>query len=235
MPKFRIKYTRDGLLSYLSHLDIIRLWQRTFARSCIEIEMSQGHSPRPKIGFGPPLAVGHRSDAEYLDANVKGAVSAQQLVSRLNEALPDDIRVVHARRVLPREAAVAACIEAIQYRADVADHLICDGSGDGERAQALLEEFEQCEEVTIERFRKGRIQRIDLRKTVRAIELARRDSFVTICILIDLTQGAYPKPEEVLQKVFCIADESVGEIEIRRVDVRFRGENRRQSVNAMEH
>ena len=112
MPKFRVKYTRDGLLSFLSHLDIIRLWQRTFARAEISVEMTQGFSPRPKMAFGPPLSVGHTSEAEYIDVDVNEAISALHLTDRLNDTLPDGVHVVHARRAMPRESAISASIQA---------------------------------------------------------------------------------------------------------------------------
>ena len=221
MPKFRIKYTIGGMLSYLSHLDMIRVWQRAFARAAIPLEMSQGHSPRPKLGFGPPLAVGHSSDAEYLDASVRNATVTSRLAAELNEVLPADVRVVNVRRLLPREAAISAGIDTIVYRVKISADLI--GSDDGvETAQELLDEFFAKDEMVFERERKGRIQQIDLRKTVRDISIDSVGGLTTITMAIDLTHGAYPKPEEVLHSVFKVIDTSAEEIDIRRVDVRFR-------------
>jgi len=226
MPKFRIKYTREGLLVYLSHLDMIRMWQRAFIRANVRLDMSQGHSPRPKLGFGPPSAVGYSSDAEYLDASLQEATSAYQLVADLNEVLPADIRVVHARRVMPREPAVSASIEAIAYRVKLAAHLIDAGGRDAvEVAHEQLDRFSACDEVVIERTRKGRIQRIDLRKTVRDIGVEPDDSGLAVTMLIDLTLGPYPKPEEVLKAVFNISDTLVNDVKVRRVDVQFRSSN----------
>jgi len=220
MPKFRFKYTKNGLLSYLSHLDMIRLWQRAFARANVRIEMSQGYSPRPKLGFGPPLSVGHSSDVEYLDASVRDAAVTSRLAADLNEVLPADIRVVNVRRLLPREAAVSAGIETIVYRVKVATRLI--GSDEGKTAREMVDEFFARDEVVIERERKGRIQQIDLRKTVRDISVVSEHGSTVVTMAIDLTRGAYPKPEEVLRAVFRVVDRLVSDIEIRRVDVQFR-------------
>ena len=221
MPKLRIKYTRDGLLSYLSHLDMVRLWQRAFVRANIPIEMSQGHSPRPKLSFGPPLAVGYTSAAEYLDATVKDAVSTRDVVARLNEVLPEDIRVVHARRMMPREAAVSASINAITYQVKVPAELI-GGAGEGGCACELVDEFRATDELVIERVRKGRIQRIDLRVAVRDIAVDFHANLATVTIVIELGRGPYPKPEEVLRAVFRLGAPSLSEVDIHRADVGFR-------------
>jgi len=183
--------------------------------------MSQGHSPRPKLGFGPPLSVGHSSDAEYLDASVRDAATTSRLAADLNEVLPADIRVVNVRRLLPREAAVSAGIETIVYRVKVATHLI-GADEKGKTAREMLDEFLASDEVVIERERKGRIQQIDLRKTVRDVSVAPDSSSTVMTMAIDLTRGAYPKPEEVLRTVFRVIDTLADDIEIRRVDVRFR-------------
>jgi len=220
MPKFRFKYAKHGLLSYLSHLDMIRLWQRAFARANVRLEMSQGHSPRPKLGFGPPLSVGHSSDVEYLDASVRDAAVTSRLAADLNEVLPADIRVVNVRRLLPREAAVSAGIETIVYRVKVATRLI--GSDEGKTPREMLDEFLARDDVVIERERKGRIQQIDLRRTVRDISVVSENGSTVITMAIDLTRGAYPKPEEVLRAVFRVVNTLVDDIEIRRIDVRFR-------------
>ena len=220
------------MLIYLSHLDTIRVWQRAFARAGIGLEMSQGHSPRPKLGFGPPLAVGHSSDTEYLDASVRDATVTSRLAAELNEVLPEDIRVVNVRRLLPREAAISASIDTIVYRIKLADNLI--GADDGAKSvQELLDEFLAKDEMVFERERKGRIQQIDLRKTVRDISIDSADGLSTIMIAIDLGRGAYPKPEEVLRSVFNVMDTSTEEIEIRRVDIRFRSGKPRSSPTVL--
>jgi len=236
MPKFRIKYTVTGLLAYLSHLDMIRLWQRAFVRANVQLEMSKGHSPRPKLGFGPPLAVGHSSDAEYLDASLKEAVGAYRLVADLNDVLPAGIRVVNARRVIPREPAVSASIDAIAYRVKVGVHLLDAAGRDPlEVAHERLDQFAARDDVVIERARKGRIQRIDLRKTVRDIAVVPDEAGMAVTMVIDLTHGSYPKPEEVLKAVFDVSDISVSDVKVRRVDARFRGSNRPRPATRVKY
>lgn len=223
MPKFRVKYTREGLLSFLSHLHIIRLWQRAFARAEISVQMTQGYSPRPKLAFGPPLSVGHTSETEYLDVDIDEAISARQLIDRINDTLPEGIRVVHARRARPRESAISASIKAFIYTITVPGRLL--GSTIDEavlRAETRLAHFMDKDELVIERPRKGRIQHIDLRRTATNIVVVRDNSNVSISITIDLTHGASPKPEEVLLNVFGIDGTAAANVRIRRIDAVFR-------------
>ncbi len=211
------------MLSFLSHLDVIRLWQRALARAKINVEMTQGFSPRPKLGFGPPLSVGHSSRSEYLDADINEAISSQQLAERLNETLPDGIHVLHARRLRPGESSAAAAIQAFVYNVTVPHGLFgATVEASIATAQTRLDEFDRTETHMIERPRKGRIQHIDLRKTVSDIAISRDDPNLLISMTIDLTQGAYPKPEEVLTNIFKIDLKDIATVGIRRTDAKFR-------------
>jgi radical SAM-linked protein len=220
------------MLSFVSHLDVIRLWQRALARAEIRVEMSQGFSPRPKLGFGPPLAVGHSSQAEYFDIDVNEAISSQQLIDRLNQTLPEGIHIAHARRILPREPAVSAAIQTFVYQVTLPHRLLGPGVHEAaECAREKLTVFMDTDDVVIERSRKGRIQQIDLHKTITDIVVAQDDSAVSISMTIDLTQGAYPKPEEVLLKVFGIDPANVAQAKIRRMDATFQPATGRGRAN----
>ena len=56
--RFRVKYEVKGHLSFLSHLEMMRLWQRALLRSGLPIAWSQGFNPRPKLSLGPAKGVG---------------------------------------------------------------------------------------------------------------------------------------------------------------------------------
>ena len=66
----RIHYQKLGYTKYISHLDLIRLFDRIFRRSGIHIAYTNGYNKRPKMSFGPPLSLGHTSDSEYMDIEV---------------------------------------------------------------------------------------------------------------------------------------------------------------------
>ena len=65
MYKYTIVFSKTGLVKYISHLDMLRLFKRAFRRAGIELAYSQGFNPHPKMGFAQPLSLGYEAEAEY--------------------------------------------------------------------------------------------------------------------------------------------------------------------------
>jgi radical SAM-linked protein len=93
MQRLRIKFSRGPEVKFISHLDIVRLWQRAFNRAGIEIAYSTGFSPHPRIALAAPLALGVTSEAELMDIFVIRGVAPNFFVSAVNQQLPTGIAV----------------------------------------------------------------------------------------------------------------------------------------------
>lgn len=93
----RLLFEKRGDAVYLSHLDLMRVFQRAFKRADILIWHSQGFSPRAYVSIALPLPVGTQSRCEILDFEIEdGSVELSQLPARLNAVLPAGIRVLEA-------------------------------------------------------------------------------------------------------------------------------------------
>lgn len=93
----RLVFEKTGEAVYLSHLDLMRVFQRAFKRADIMIWHSQGFSPRAYVSIALPLPVGMASRCEILDFDVEdGSVELTALPERLNAVLPAGIRVLEA-------------------------------------------------------------------------------------------------------------------------------------------
>ena len=91
-----IKFSKDGLLRFLSHLDLLRLWQRALRRpDCLLL--TAGASTPPRLSFASALPVGIASRAEYADLEFREEISAGD-IERLKSALPSGIDIVRWRR-----------------------------------------------------------------------------------------------------------------------------------------
>ena len=92
MPELRFRFAKRGRAAYLSHLDVMRTFQRAFIRAGIRIRHSEGFNPHPKMSIALPLQLGCESICELLDASVIDG--PEDMVAALNLVLPEGIEVL---------------------------------------------------------------------------------------------------------------------------------------------
>lgn len=93
MYKIRICFSKTGYSKYVSHLDLMKTLQRTFRRGGIDISYSQGFNPHPIMSIAHPLPLGVEGLCEYMDISVDSKPNFEELKIKMNNALPQDIRV----------------------------------------------------------------------------------------------------------------------------------------------
>lgn len=94
MYKIRICFSKTGYSKYVSHLDLMKTLQRTFRRGGIDISYSQGFNPHPVMSIAHPLPLGVEGLCEYMDISVDSEPDFEELKIKMNNALPQDIRVI---------------------------------------------------------------------------------------------------------------------------------------------
>ena len=91
----RLLFEKKGTAVWISHLDLMRVFQRSFNRGGLHLTHTQGFNPRPSVSIALPLSVGIESRCELLDFNLDGdPVSNEEILSRLNHTLVDGVRVL---------------------------------------------------------------------------------------------------------------------------------------------
>lgn len=92
----RILFSKTGDAVYISHLDLMRLFQRAFKRGGLNLKHTQGFSPRAMVSIALPLSVGVESRCEILDYELVGQdeLSNAEIMDRLNRTMPVGIRVL---------------------------------------------------------------------------------------------------------------------------------------------
>ena len=94
MGKLRLLFVKEGRAVYISHLDLLRTFQRVFLRQGLVLRHSQGFHPHPIISFALPLSVGQASDCEILDFEVNEDMDGAGLAEALNRFMPEGVRAV---------------------------------------------------------------------------------------------------------------------------------------------
>jgi hypothetical protein len=100
MRRVLVTYSKTGDAALLSHRETIRALERALRRSGIPLAFTEGYSPRPRMTFSPALPLGVAAESEYLEAAVDAAVEEGEARNRLNESLPEGLKV-RELRLLP--------------------------------------------------------------------------------------------------------------------------------------
>ena len=91
----RLLFEKKGNAVWISHLDLMRMFQRGFKRAGLSLTHTQGFNPRPSVSIALPLSVGIESSCELLDFELDGdAVSDEEIKERLNRALIEGVEVL---------------------------------------------------------------------------------------------------------------------------------------------
>ena len=79
---------------WISHLDLMRLFQRAFKRAGLNLKHTQGFNPRPSVSIALPLSVGVESECELLDFDLEGeSIANAEICERLNNNLVEGVQV----------------------------------------------------------------------------------------------------------------------------------------------
>lgn len=91
----RLLFEKTGSAVWISHLDLMRLFQRAFKRAGLPLTHTQGFNPRPSVSIALPLSVGVESVCELLDFDLDGEnVPCDEICQRLNYALVPGVKVL---------------------------------------------------------------------------------------------------------------------------------------------
>jgi radical SAM-linked protein len=94
MHRLRVRFGRGEELKFISHLDIMRLWQRAFNRAGISLAYSEGYTPHPRLSLAVPLALGVTSQAELMDVICTKPVSPHWFTAAVGRQLPPGIQIL---------------------------------------------------------------------------------------------------------------------------------------------
>lgn len=94
MADHRLLFSKTGRARYISHLDLMRTFQRAFFRAGIPIKHTEGFNPHAFVSIALPLSVGYSSECEILEFGLLDGVSEEEVPARMNAALPEGV-IIH--------------------------------------------------------------------------------------------------------------------------------------------
>ncbi|MBI4300889.1 MAG: DUF2344 domain-containing protein [Chloroflexi bacterium] len=116
VQRIRITFSRGESLKYLSHLDMMRLWERALRRAGLPLAYSEGFTPHARLSIAAPLPVGVTSDAELMDVHLERPLPLPTLSSAIKRQLPQGIKVLDAREVVPTLPSLQSLVRLAEYK-----------------------------------------------------------------------------------------------------------------------
>ena len=98
--RIRLRFSKRGGIRYISHLDLIRTFERAIRRSGLPIRMTGGFNPRPRLSFPLSLAVGIEGEEEVVELELAEWVAPAEAAEGLQKQLPDGLDII-ATKLLP--------------------------------------------------------------------------------------------------------------------------------------
>ena len=167
----RLLFEKTGNAVWISHLDLMRLFQRAFKRAGLPLTHTQGYNPRASVSIALPLSVGVESKCELLEYELEGEEkpSHKEIVSRLNAALVEGVRVIHSYDNCAKIKNLAYLDATVDLEYDTG---IPAGTED-----AIRELFGR-QEILVEKKGKNGIVEQDIAPMIKKIEISRIDDHV---------------------------------------------------------
>ncbi|MFL6274182.1 MAG: TIGR03960 family B12-binding radical SAM protein [Blastocatellia bacterium] len=218
LHRYRATFEKGEQVKYLSHLDMTRALPRAFRRARVRLGYSQGFHPMPLIQYGPALGVGTVGHNELIDFDSFDELEEAEFLERINASLPHGFRFKRLERLQTTSASLIkevnradwlVALDAPEMQSAVARLLAARATLRDVDAsvlhQLLADEFLARESFVIERVRKDKRQRVDVRRYTRALRHDVATGGLTITTEITPQGGA--KPVEIVAAIYDLTEE----------------------------
>ncbi len=167
--RYRLRYRKTMPMSLRGHLDIVRVLPRVFRRAGFPIYYTEGFSPRPQLSFGPALALGMQSLAEYLDFALTKELPVREALDALRRASEDGLDFLELEKLSDSDPALTKLIAAVDYIARLPKP---DASRDRSYDDRLAT-FDGSEHFFVDVTRKSKPKRLDAKAALLGAELGK--------------------------------------------------------------
>ncbi|MCC5662879.1 TIGR03960 family B12-binding radical SAM protein [Nostoc sp. CHAB 5784] len=120
VQRLRVWFGKQGNMALVSHLDLIRLFDRVVRRAGLPIAFTGGFHPMPRISVATALALGATSSGEIADFELTVPVSVNAFREQLVREMPTDIPIYNVEQIDLKTPAATQLLETAEYLITVA-------------------------------------------------------------------------------------------------------------------
>lgn len=161
--KILCKFTKLGYLKFISHLDLVDLFQRTLFQNKVDVKFSEGFNPHPRMSIAYPLPLGIESNSEYMEIYLNSRIDLKDFLIKMNERLPAGIKIIEA--MYDDDESISNKVKSVVYAFKLLNTFF-DKNKDVDIAKEL-EKINSMDIVEIERKRKKGKRRIFVKENAK--------------------------------------------------------------------
>lgn len=190
LMRSRFEKTKD--MVFISHLDLMRLLQRSLRRANIRPLYSQGFNPQPKMAFAQALSLGMESLGEYMDVEIEEDMDIEEYQEKLNSVLPEGVKLIKTIKTDEKVDSLMSLVQLGEYEAILPENI--DEEEFNKSMQKLLD---MDEIIFMKENKKGQLKEQNIREFVH--EALIRDGILYLVLSLG-SQGSL-KPEVFINKI----------------------------------
>ena len=190
--KLRITYSQTGPLKYISHLDLIKLWERLLRRAGIPLAYSHGFTPHPKITVASPLPVGFEGLREVMEITLTSPISPREFEAKVRPCLPEGLDIVQVEVAEDETLSLPQRVVASEYEVVLPD---CQ---EKDKLAQAVEELMSKGSLPFRREKGGKVREYDLRPLIKGLKVTEGPG-CALWMLLETSPSATARPEDVLK------------------------------------
>ncbi len=150
---YRMKFSKTGRAKYISHLDLMRCFQRCIRRAELPIAYSEGFHPHMLIVFAAALSLGFESDCEIIEIQLNEELSFEEVKARMSAVLPEGIQIISCYAPMHKMGQMG-----------YAEYKVTLPCNDSSLLEQQWQEFESQEKILVEKKTKRGTREVDLKE-----------------------------------------------------------------------
>jgi radical SAM family uncharacterized protein/radical SAM-linked protein len=175
VQRVRVWFGKQGEMALVSHLDLVRLFERAARRAALPVAFTGGFHPNPRISPASALSLGATSTGEIVDFELTAAMDLAEFQAKLTAQFPPDIPVYRVEAIAPDAPAANHLLEQAEYFITLTPTQDDDTLAHPVPTQAnwanWIAEIQAAETILIEQISKsGKVREINVRDRLFELE-----------------------------------------------------------------
>lgn len=191
MAWWLLTFSREGAARYISHLDTARALQRTFARAGIQVRLSEGMRPKPRLSLGLPLPVGAAARSEL--AAVEIAEDQEPTAAHLKA-----LRAAAPEGLVPQS--VEVCAQRPRLEPQVA-YYECGLAAAAGAVEAALQWFAGLTAMVVRRETPKAARDVDLKMYIEGTAVRAATDGAVLCFAVRHRADGAARPDEFMSLI----------------------------------